>query len=1344
MCGDTWRAMMRKTYPELAELLIEGRRSLGLSQTELAAKLNVKQQAVSRWEAGTHRPEVDQLPVIAGLFDVDGNTLMTLAGYGQPVASSLNTLLPVDALLPETFERFVEALVAALEPEADINLLGSRGHTQKGSDIIAQFTNGQRWSFQCKRVDRFGIADIEKAIAKHSLDASRKFLVLSKIASPGAIETVTAHPGWTLWDKQVLTRQFRSLPMEAQERLVDIFFRGQRMALLGRSEPGPWLTTGDYFSPFEGRSAIFTHDRKFVGREADLEALERALTSGPVTLLLGPGGIGKTRIIKEAIERFQTKQPDVQVRFLSLSQEPDAASLAAFGPGPKLLVVDDAHDREGLKLLIEHCVLEQNRTKLLIASRPYAEQRIRSELGLYRIVKPHTVTLGPLSKNELSTLVVDVLRECDGNAEWADRIIAAASDSPLVAAMAARVVAVEGQNPELALGETKLHQFILSRFTHVIAGHLGTSSDVSLVRGVLEVVALIQPFHIDDRRVAELVEQVRPGIDKDDVGRALRLLLEGGVLYKRGVLYRLMPDLLGDFLIEEACIHPGGKLADFAIQVAKQVEGDRLAQVLVNLGRMDWRLADGDPSNSKLLEPIWRWLLEIDNRYDARLSAVEAVAYYQPGQALEFVHAQIDRDRIFPEFGGILKHIAYNPAYRHKALKLLWDLGQADQRDLNPYPGHPIRILADLVSYDGEKPLSFCQDVAEFGFGLLDRTDAWSGRYTPFDVLKPLLKGEGTTTEWTGRGVVLSSFFVIYEAVAEFRARLIDRILDLLKDTDSRAALHAARMVNDALSPPHGMFSRAVPSNLHDKYEIEFASTIDRIGKIIDHGTLAPTTVIGLIRSLEWYAERGNDPIKTQVRAIFARLPNDLDFRFHAALADGAEWTYVGQVPFAQWRDDQSWRAGLTCELLDAYPDRTMLCDALIARLDAIEAAGMSIFPAAEFVGGMINCDPVIGTVIIERSLAEPTNRLVSFLNHAVNALLEKTPEAGRALMEQMLNSSERSIRRGGAGGLLWLNRPRELADIDLLRKVLASADTVVVAIGIRTIRSWRDLSPREGIPLLLSVDTADDGRLFEDIAAVISHQYENELDKMPPNEVKDLLDRLKRIPSLEGYGTFKLLGSFIKRHGLAVAQMLLDRIDIELAKKEGDEFRAATFFTNGGSLRLDESAEIAKILDLVWSWLRGHEGIWPSARYVMSESIAAMFKLDSAPIIDFFDVQLDQATSTDLEWMARILRHADYRFFFSQHRFIERFLTRCKAFEPRLVKLAIDQLSAAAVTGSFSGRVGEPTLRDVESRDEADRILKSMSRLSPAYTLYRNILAEATQNIERTLAKAADLDSEE
>lgn len=61
---------------ETKDILYELRTKKGLSQEELAEKVFVTRQAVSRWETGETIPNIDTLKLLSQLFDVSINTLL--------------------------------------------------------------------------------------------------------------------------------------------------------------------------------------------------------------------------------------------------------------------------------------------------------------------------------------------------------------------------------------------------------------------------------------------------------------------------------------------------------------------------------------------------------------------------------------------------------------------------------------------------------------------------------------------------------------------------------------------------------------------------------------------------------------------------------------------------------------------------------------------------------------------------------------------------------------------------------------------------------------------------------------------------------------------------------------------------------------------------------------------------------------------------------------------------------------------------------------------------------------------------------------------------------------------
>ena len=93
---------------ETKDIILEFRTKKGLSQDELAEKVFVTRQAVSRWENGETIPSTETLKLLSELFDVSINTLLgaprTLVCQccGMPIEEN-NVSKEVDGMLNEEY-----------------------------------------------------------------------------------------------------------------------------------------------------------------------------------------------------------------------------------------------------------------------------------------------------------------------------------------------------------------------------------------------------------------------------------------------------------------------------------------------------------------------------------------------------------------------------------------------------------------------------------------------------------------------------------------------------------------------------------------------------------------------------------------------------------------------------------------------------------------------------------------------------------------------------------------------------------------------------------------------------------------------------------------------------------------------------------------------------------------------------------------------------------------------------------------------------------------------------------------------------------------------------------------
>lgn len=84
------------------------RKEQGMTQAELAAKMNVTDKAVSKWERDLSCPDVNALPRLAEIFDISVDELM------QIKSSAAESPLPPSTTAREKLEQMISLILKAL------------------------------------------------------------------------------------------------------------------------------------------------------------------------------------------------------------------------------------------------------------------------------------------------------------------------------------------------------------------------------------------------------------------------------------------------------------------------------------------------------------------------------------------------------------------------------------------------------------------------------------------------------------------------------------------------------------------------------------------------------------------------------------------------------------------------------------------------------------------------------------------------------------------------------------------------------------------------------------------------------------------------------------------------------------------------------------------------------------------------------------------------------------------------------------------------------------------------------------------------------------------------------
>lgn len=1329
-------------YPELSQVLASARASAGFSnQADLAAAMSCTQQTISKWEAGTSRPRASQIQKLANILNLKPAYLLQLAGYTSEISTtvSYSQPFPVDKLDPESFERFVTYLLEFLYGhEAIIQKAGTSGHKQDGLDITVAFKD-KLYSFQCKRTQQFGPADVDRAVKAHTALADKKHLVLSRVASPQTTNAIKNYPNWALWDKEYISTIIRTkLSIDAQNRLVDIFFPRQRLNLLGRSEPGPWQTVEEFFKPLMIGAAFFTHTWSLKGRLAEISNIHNALqaASTPLVLLIGPAGMGKSRVLLEALNSFQKSHPHTLIRILSPTEDVTRESLDNLGDGPKILVVDDAHDCDALSALLHYAVVPENQTRLLFATRPYAKSRISNEAALVNITNPPVIELAPLKLEDITALAKEVLIEQGVDPSFANNIVEVTRDNPLVTVMSAWIMAKEKVPFELAKNQEAFRHLILAKFSKVIVGDLGSPSDAENIKSILDVLAVIQPFHIEDPALITLLQSIK-GISPEESARLLKLLLNGGIIYQRGQQFRLMPDLLGDYLIEESCIGPGNKLSPFAIRIFEQVQSSQLEHFLVNLGRMDWRLADGNPYTSNLLDAIWFKFQEITEPYDPRLKAIQSVAMYQPRQALEFVETQMRYGIRLPEFSKILRGIAYHFDYLEQVCAALWELGRNNSAPLNSYNEHPIQTLIDLCSFNEHKPLNFVEKVYEFGLELTNKANSWSSTYSPLDILAPILSVEGYSSHSKGLKIVLSPHYTNPEVVAPLRQGLIHKMLELMQNPNVKIAQKATSFLSQALRFPMGILDSKAPKEYYRYYEKEFIQTLTTLKELSSAGKLHPTVQIMVADEISWHTFYAQASLQEAAKKVLATFPTSLEFRLMAVLAEGFQHG-LEDLPTMddKWGEKNDQRlTELNNELKAAYSTEE-LYDKVEKALTDLQEGSVQLDTAYMLINRLLKDDIDLAKAFLNTA---PSSPIAMFCSNALEEVLKLNPPEGRSLISQYLRSTNQEHARAASNVLSAMCRQLDKESIILLEEALTSTDAQVVNSAIYALRFIDSSNPRVLIELAKKVHLQANYKYAQEIFVLFRKKQGNVFNALTQADVVYFLNGLKYVPKLEGHWVEEFLAALSEQYPMELLNFIFSRVEYAVQENAYD-FRPI----NHGPyayvpLEFHQSSQAQLVYTKIWNWLLDNLNTPEPFGFHASHVIGTIFSgtAGNAALVAFLEPKLDTANPIDLELMGTLLRKTEQDFIFTHRLFIVRLLERCIELDSALFKKILRELYSSATTGSRSGLLGEPFPEDIRQRDMSKEVLAQMSRLSPAYELYEAVLKSAESAIERSLREA-------
>jgi hypothetical protein len=686
----------------------------------------------------------------------------------------------------------------------------------------------------------------------------------------------------------------------------------------------------------------------------------------------------------------------------------------------------------------------------------------------------------------------------------------------------------------------------------------------------------------------------------------------------------------------------------------------------------------------------------------------------------------------------VLQRIALNPDYTEQACQILWELGRDDRRELNQFPNHAVRVLADLAAYAPGKPVLYSTKVLKAAERWLEDPDLPSYKNSPLDLVDPLLAKQAEFQKLEGHTISFGFVGINLPVVAPLRKEAIAYVEKCLMHEHPRVASRALQTIRDIVNHPASMGGRIVTAEEMEAWKPEQLEGVRLLKEFITH-TKSPVLLVLAKHELYWHAENGQPAeVAKGVSEALALIPPSLDLDVATALTNALYDVGRGKTDYATAQEN--FLTDLATKFLKELPGTVG-----IAKIESVlnEIHQARVPRSGAQLLWDLGRNKAEAELILEHILGHEDCPLINYATAVLGALRVSDVDSALRFAERMVaGRNELGVAVAASfANTDSLRHPRD-EDFVLLRALLGR-DENSKGYALEGLRRLKDSQPadqtqhfqRLGIDLLVGTNIGENPRMAEVFAEAIDSNFGIPPDLLTDDDIEKILQKLVPVREIthQNFHLARFLAFLVRRTPARVVGFFLSRVEYAMTHKDEEHYTPTPFGLDELFAQIADTPEHAAIIRVLARSLNEQDVL---KRYWFTKLfglVAGSFGPSTQAVISEL---AEDKTEESYKLIATLLQEAPREFIFSEKDLCANLLERAKGISDQAFKNIYGQLWASSQSGGFSGIPGEPFPQQVSIKDQGAKLAAEYAERPDVAKFYNDVAQYAQQMIDKQLER--------